>query len=99
VAPAAQAADLLAAERPLTPQLGDQLSDVANRDRSHQTLAENRQQVLVEVVAVVLQGALATLAGFDPALIALRPPAGEPGEAKLRDRAGFEPTSAPPGIR
>jgi hypothetical protein len=42
--------------------------------------------VLVEVVAMVLQGALAALAGFDPALIALCPPARDPGKAQLRCR-------------
>ncbi len=41
--------------------------------------------MLVEVVAVVLERALATLPRFDPTRIGLRPPARDPSKAKLRN--------------
>jgi hypothetical protein len=42
--------------------------------------------VLVQVIAVMLERALAPLAGFHPPLVALDPPPGDAGEPELRRR-------------
>src|SRR5919201_2136040 len=63
------------------PQLRDQAGAVVGRDLGRPLLAERGEEVLVQVVAVVLERPLAPLARFDLRLEALEPGLGQLGEA------------------
>lgn len=71
---------------PCRPEPGHQVGDVLDIEGADQARTERRQQMPFQVVAVVLERALTALAGFDPPLVALDPPSGDPGKAELRRR-------------
>jgi hypothetical protein len=74
------------------PHVGEQLRDILDVDGPHQTKAERRQQVPLEVVAVRFQRALAPLASRDLRLEARQPP----GRHRRKTKAGATRTGRRP---